>query len=710
MATRENSDFLRFNAFAIKDLITRKLAQDSNYTDQIYAGSNIQILIDLFSYTFQTLLYSLNSAASESMFKDTAIYENINRLCSFLGYNPHGMNPAAAVFSIPMESLTDESTGVSRSIPRYSFIETDMVDSFGKKIYFSTVEDINVDSGTLNEKGSKEVVLYNGRWKLYSNVLVASGTDWETFTLNGLRSDTNTNEYVANNYIHVYVSEPIGNGEFSAPTRYIMTDGGLFKSRNEYFGGDDGTGDTSLNQPMPPQTYTSMDRVFNLRLDETKTYTITFGNNRQGRRLKKGSAIYVFYLDSNGPGINFGINQIRGELVSDYANFQTAATGGGNVYENVYKRLLGITDAGIAEQYYLKDIENVTNISQTISFSPEESVEDIRDFAPNWFRMGNRLVTQFDYEYYLNNSPYFRNYFTDVKCMNNWGYMSTFYKWLYEMGKKFEEKTGDYSQGGRRFLRQDNVLRTQRRYADPADSNNIYLWIVPNYERSGVDPNDTSTWIDGAAEDGWKQNMLQIKDLTHEPYFIPALLVRFAICACPDYNYIVDKYLNQGDNTASFFGRENYIEITIADEIVYANSSIQNQIQRIIYNFFKPDNFKIGQYVDFNLLQNQIFSINGVNKIRTVYTPIDEENMPLSTKPPTTVRNGLSFASWTNDDILKVRNKTEGLDLDVSAAGRSLEAFQFPALLNGTQTKDGIAGIKVKVIKRSAAALNTIAY
>jgi hypothetical protein len=29
----EKTDFLRFNAYSIKDLITRKLSEDSNFTD-----------------------------------------------------------------------------------------------------------------------------------------------------------------------------------------------------------------------------------------------------------------------------------------------------------------------------------------------------------------------------------------------------------------------------------------------------------------------------------------------------------------------------------------------------------------------------------------------------------------------------------------------------------------------------------------------------
>ena len=65
-----STDFLRFSAYSIKDLITRKLQEDTKLTDQIYEGSNASILIDLISYMYQCLVYQLNNAAAESMFSD----------------------------------------------------------------------------------------------------------------------------------------------------------------------------------------------------------------------------------------------------------------------------------------------------------------------------------------------------------------------------------------------------------------------------------------------------------------------------------------------------------------------------------------------------------------------------------------------------------------------------------------------------------------
>lgn len=689
MATKSNTDYLKFNAFSIKDLITRKLAQDSTLTDAIYPGSTLATIIDIISYMYQTLMYNVNSAAAESMWQDTKIYENINRLCNFIGYNPHGMNPSTAVFSFPLEQIREREANspFALTIPRYSYIDTGMNDSTGKRICFSTVNDIEIGNSTA---ANKEIVLYNGRWKMYDMIFTAEGVDWETFTLDGLRSDTSTNEFVANNYVHVYVSEPIGNGEFSRPEQYFMTDGGLFKSRNEYF---DDNGNSLQSEVPIPQLYRPEDKIFNLRLDETKTYTVTFGNNRQGRKLKRGSAIFIFYLDSNGPIAQFGLNQINGNLITDFSGFLQSRDD--KVYENVYQKILGITQEN--SNQYVTQLNSVSNVTQTGSFVPEESVDEIRDFAPNWFRMGNRLVTQRDYEYFLNNSPAFRGSYADVKCMNNWGYMSTFYKWLYEMGKKYQlEINPTDTLGGRRFLKQDNILKTSRKFADPADSNNIYLWVVPS-SSTNLNVNDVSTWIGGNVDD-WKRSLLQIKDLTHEPYFVPALLTKFAICAVPNYDYVRENYLFS-TAIANNFSRENYIEVTIDDEVIYANASIKTQIQNIIYNFFRADNFKIGQYIDFNLLQDQIFSINGVNRIRTVFKPADD-----NTSVPVSIRNGLCFASWTDDPILQIRNRVEGIDLEVSSAGRSLEPFQFPSLaLN-------IEQINVTIIKRSAASLNTVAY
>lgn len=48
----QNVDFLRFSAYSFKDMLTRKLSESTKFTDQVYEGSNLAILIDLCSYLF----------------------------------------------------------------------------------------------------------------------------------------------------------------------------------------------------------------------------------------------------------------------------------------------------------------------------------------------------------------------------------------------------------------------------------------------------------------------------------------------------------------------------------------------------------------------------------------------------------------------------------------------------------------------------------
>ena len=699
MATRERTDYLRFNAFAIKDLIIRKLASDSSYTDQIYPGSNLAILIDIVSYLYQTLLYNVNSAASESMFSDTQIYENINRLCSFIGYHPAGMNPSYAVFSFSknelFESLNNNGLNVTPStnssvfIPRYSYLDTGLTDAAGKPVYFSTTYDIKVDSGSDNV----DIVLYNGRWRLYDTVFTYAGTDWEKFILNGLRSDASTGDYIANNCIHVYVSEPDGNGNYLNPKQYTVSNTGLFKSRNEFYNQND-TLDQNADTLIIPEIFKRDDPVFDLRLNETKTYEITFGNGRQGYKPKVGSLIYVFYLESNGPGIEFDIGDVNGELLQDFSSFRKTNDSG--EVQNIYEMILGMNAVDAFSIFVTTGVPGVKNSSQCMSFAPEETVDQIRDFAPSWFRMGNRLVTQSDYEYYLKNSSAFRNTFADIRCQNNWEYMATFYKWLYEMGVRYKAKyPGDY-RGTRRFLSQDNLLKTSRQYADPADANNIYIWFEPSTSMGITSSSDTSNM--GALYSSWKQALLPIKDLTHEPFFVQAVHVGFFVCACPDDELTRDQIATDALFRTGSAG-ESYIEVTISDEVLYANATVAAQVVGIVRQFFDPNNFTIGQYVNFNDLQDMIFAISGVEKIRTVYKP----NM--DNYDNCTVRNGVCFASYTTDSILDVNSRRSCLDLEVSSAGRSLEPFQFPTLAHGNDSP-----VKVKIIKRSAISINTVQY
>lgn len=691
-----STDFVKFNAYSIKDLINRKLAQDTNFTDQIYEGSNLAVLVDIFSYMAHSLLYCLNNAASESMFSDTQVYENMNRLCQFIGYNPRGMAPATANF-VPYPNGDTENfetyLKTHGSILKYSYINTGKTDSNGKPIYYS-VGDEDIKDDSYNTYNDYEFKMVNGIWKVYSTVFQATGSEWETFTLQGLGSNSESNDFVAHGYINVFAVVYAPDGKIKKFYKFKPTSQQLFKipmldeaaqdaytkQRNILFTGNLTTGE--IDDSIPTKTtddtkfYNKQSHVFNIRLNETKEYQITFGDGTSGAKLPEGASIYVVYLDTNGPEAEISPGEIRQQLTPNRFSVGT---------ELLNAILLGTSssETSLLDQYYGGF---VTNITANTRAETEETVSEIRENAPNWFKMGNRLVTHGDYEYYLKNHPFFRGQYLDVKCMNNWEYISSFYNWLYRLGLKTHNDP-------RHYLSQNRLVRNGFVVADSADCNNIYLWVIENTET----PTDNSS----LKEENYRvRNILApIKDLTHEPTILRAVPVDFRICAAPRDEVLKVLTEKNSDLTLNKFFDQSYLEVTLDDDALYSSSSVATQVASKFITFFSTSK-KLGQNVDLNVLHSQILDIEGVQKIRTVFVPTTESGTP----NPNAARiyNGICMASYSTgfDGLIDL-----GSDLDVSNSSRTLEDFQY------AYVSDNDSIFKhIKVIKKSLTSLNKIQY
>lgn len=77
-------------------------------------------------------------------------------------------------------------------------------------------------------------------------------------------------------------------------------------------------------------------------------------------------------------------------------------------------------------------------------------------------------MTTSDWEYYVKNR--FKDNVLDVVCQNNWAYVSTFYRWLYNLGSQMHYNSLYY-------LTKSRLLKYDYKWADAADVNNVYLWI-----------------------------------------------------------------------------------------------------------------------------------------------------------------------------------------------------------------------------------------
>ena len=629
----KNTDFLKFNAYQIKDLIIRKLSDNSKFSDQIYEGSNLAILIDLVSYMYQCLMYNLNNSASESMFADTQIYENINRLCKFIGYSPRGIKPAMANFEYIKEN--DDNDG--KNIPAFCYIDTGKVDRNGKKICFSTYEDVEI-----NKNINTDVALYNGIWKSYPTIFTASGLENETIILDSLDASKVAGEFV---YVYVKSSEGIKRWKYDKDELFINM------SRN------------NVTETNFASIYNSKETVYSIRVNENKNYELKFGNNVIGKKLSPGDKIYVLYLETNGEDGYIDMGDIQtAKLIDEREQFIPD-----DLQDLIIKR----------EGEEASDIELflTQNSSNPI---PIETVDEIRENAPNYFKTGNRLITIQDYEYFIRTN--YINDVVDVKCQNNFDYISTFFKWLWNIGKNGKldhEKSGTY------YIKQDRLQRSNYTYADPSDSNNVYIWLkfIPRIQ-------NTSIYIQ-KMQQSINRITKNIKTLTQEIMACDVLDVNFAICAAPE-DIALKEYLLK-DGVMIEENNDSYVEITMDDNILYANSNVKYQIADIIWDSFKAENCKIGQSIDINSMTNKILSLNGILGIRTVFKKDDIEIR----------KNGLSFASWSAKYIER------GDDLDVSNSSRTLEEFQFPVLAYTDKTQ---LLNKIVIIRKSLSNINTIKY
>ena len=86
------NSYAAFDAVSMKQLITNRIKASGLFPDIDFEGSNISGMVDIVAYMYHVLLFYLNQTATETMFSQTELYENMNKLVSLIGYKPHGYN------------------------------------------------------------------------------------------------------------------------------------------------------------------------------------------------------------------------------------------------------------------------------------------------------------------------------------------------------------------------------------------------------------------------------------------------------------------------------------------------------------------------------------------------------------------------------------------------------------------------------------------
>jgi DNA-dependent RNA polymerase auxiliary subunit epsilon len=274
------NEYVAFDAVSLKEFIRAKLSNSELFTDQAYEGSNLNAINNIISYSFHTLMYYMNQTATESMFNEAQLYENINRIVKQLNYSPVGAQAPTLSFSVSATSQLDINT---YTIPRYTFIRAGNTPySFNTDITFTkTITGVQV----LTEVGN-QYLLYQGKYVEYPLYSARGESNEIVFIVPG------NNNIIDHFNIDVYVKD-IDTGLWSQWTR---------------------TESLYLEN--------AADTKFEVRLNENKNYEIKFGDDINGRQLKLNDIVAVYYLETLGSAGEVGTGAINGRQIALYNTIQ----------------------------------------------------------------------------------------------------------------------------------------------------------------------------------------------------------------------------------------------------------------------------------------------------------------------------------------------------------------------------------------------------
>jgi len=610
-------------------------------------------LVDLVATMYQTLTYQLNHAASESMFSQSQYYENIVRIAKLLGYNAQGITPSTAMFRIENAGeLVKANLDKEVSIPPFSLVTT----SGGKYYSYSPYRwQSCIIPRNLDEDEPYDIVLHNGMWKRYQTIFTPNGSDFETFVMPMVRSELAEQKYATTS--HIFAVEVIkkmmpdnpNEVDWTQTTINIFhpTNAGLFKGLPNMNDTDqlhnflyNGLGGDDCN-------------VFNVELNEIKQLVLKFGDGITTKKLTPNSELYVFYLETQ--GMDGGVQPSASELEFQHGPALF------NISEELYRAIFG------------EDAYNVTEISCKVltgstSAMQEETVENIRERAPHWFKLNNRLVTKEDYEFFIMNEPSINGMFNSVKVMNNWEYAATFYRWLNQLGVTKHNNPRFYLNPAR-FTKYGGAS-----LSDAVDSNNVYVWYITNF-------GDVSDINYDQMVQRCKSMMVDIKDLCHEPVVLPALPIRCEISSVPEE--MAKQYLQSNRSTTVPQIRKeddttydaSWLEIRVNDDYSISSYEVIERVCSLFTYFFNVKNRQVG-FGSFNTndIVNLIMEkVPAISDIYTVYQSGLNENP--------TYTHGISMASFTtNTSLINL-----GDDLKIHSGNISLEPFMFPVLYTNTE-------------------------
>ena len=417
-STSQN-DYIAFDATTMRDFIVSKLKTNSTFTDQIYDGSNLSSIIEIVSYSYNVLMFYLNTTSSESTFSQASLYENMNKIINLVGYKPTGKQTSICTVDATANSTLPTGNYVLR---RFSYVLVDDVQyTFLKDYSFSKVTAADEDIPAI----TNNALLYQGTVEQYP-VYTASGEEFETFPIVVTNIVDEVNEkFIANGTIGVYVKE---------------------KATGKYYQYSE------ISNLYLAQSY---DRVYDLRLNENGNYEVKFGNTVFGRQLEEGDEVVVYYLLSDNIAGVISQNEIDGNKIFTYST---------SLFETVYSDTAVFTGSTTVNNTNSAGITLINPINSTAP-GESESVDQMRKNVPGFVAANLRLVTSRDYENFYNKN--ISNIVQSIYVASNEDFINQYISYFYNISVDPNKV--------------NRVLLNQVNYADSCDFNNVNVFCVPKF-------------------------------------------------------------------------------------------------------------------------------------------------------------------------------------------------------------------------------------
>ena len=419
-------DYTAFDAKSLKELIQTRLNQGGVYTDQNFEGSNMSSIIDVVAYSYHLLLFYLNQTSAESMFTDTNIYENMNRIVKLIDYKPKGYQTSLLSFDLV---ATSQLPIDAYTIKRYSYF-------VAGGNYYSFVDDSTFNKTVAGNQSlnnfSSENLLREGQYFEYPQVL-ALGEDFEKVILSVRSEDENIDINIDSDSIDIYIQD----ADTNAITEFNET-------TNLFLEGPDSN-------------------VYEKRLNENGLYEFKFGNGIFGKKLNAGDSILIYYIQSSGETGIISPGILNGNKLNLYITprFELISS---NIFNNTFN---------FVTQEQIQNL-NFSNTLQSTEPIEKEGVESIRNNASKNFQLQNRIITLQDYNNFLQTN--FSQVLKSFSVVNNNDYVDSYLNYFLNIGLN---KPNDDSR----------VLFNQVNFNSINQANNIYLFLVSKFSNVDANDN-----------------------------------------------------------------------------------------------------------------------------------------------------------------------------------------------------------------------------